>query len=333
MAAPFFSVIIPAYNRPALLAMTLRSLASQEFKDFEAFIVDDCSTDETPDVARAFCEKYGWHFMRMEKNGGQARCRNAAISRCRGAYVTFLDADDLWLTRRLSVFHDTALAGHAAGFLFSNGFILQDNRITARFFDPSRRIPSGKLPPYMAISDHWLPYVTTNVALKRDVFDTCGTFREDMSHLEDMEFYVRVLREYPVACIPEPLSVYRIHPATASTPLSLTLKWDKGIEDFETTLVTARPPAEVEQDLKERIYRKQAVIYVKNMNGAQARAYFARLPRLTLTDRCWLVLSYAPVPLLRVLRLLYAGARKFRPGSTLPFDRTDVERFVREMGS
>lgn len=331
MSNPFFSVIIPAYNRPALLAMTLRSLASQEFTDFEAFIIDDCSTDSTPDVGRAFCDRYGWHFMRMEKNSGQARCRNAAIARARGNYITFLDADDLWLPRRLTVFNNVATTDHAAGFIFSNGYILQNERICARFFDPARKLPTGKIPPYMAISDYWLPYVTTNVALKKEVFDTCGTFREDMSHLEDMEFYVRVLEKYSVACIHTPVSVYRIHPATAS-PLSLTLKWDKGIEDFETTLVTAKPPADIERELRERIYRKQAIIYVKNLDGDKARGYFTKLSRHTLSDRFWLALSHAPVMILKLFRWAYGTARKLRPGATLPFDRTGVEDFVRKVG-
>jgi len=248
-----FTVIIPTYNRAALLRQALRSLELQTFNDYEAFVIDDGSTDETPRVFSEFSDQRKWNFIRLEKNHGQFYCRNLAIKKSKGKYITFLDSDDLWLPERLQKFAELIDKNPNAGFIFSNGYIMQDGIIIGKFFKENRKIPKGKLPPYMAISNYWLPYVTTNVAFVREAIDKVGYFREDMSHLEDMELYVRILRYYEVDYIPEPLSVYRIHPLTKD-PKSLTLKWEKGIEDFLTALQTAQPPEEIRNLLKEYVY-------------------------------------------------------------------------------
>ncbi|MCM2266743.1 MAG: glycosyltransferase [Elusimicrobiales bacterium] len=310
--APLFTVIIPAYNRAELLRLTLKSLAAQTFTDYEAFIIDDGSTDATPEVFEQFKGQSNWHFVRFETNRRQGGCRNYALERAAGDYATFLDADDLWLPRRLEKFAELAKRNPAAGFLFSNGYILRDGRLTGKFFDENRAVPRGKLPPYMAISDKWLPYVTTNVAFKRAALEKTGYFRQDLSHLEDMELYVKILRDWEADFIAEPLSVYRIHSLTSS-PASLTLKWDDGIADFHEALKTAAPEPAAERELKDYVYLRQAEVYLKNLQPAKAREY---LRKTTARGGPFFKLfagSLLPVPALSLLRRLYALKRKAAP--------------------
>jgi len=306
---PLFSVIIPAYNRANLLRLTLKSLERQTFSDYEAFIIDDSSTDCTPKVFAEFKDRSSWRFIRFETNKRQAYCRNYAMERAAGEYMTFLDADDLWLPHRLEKFAELAKANPKAGFIFSNGYILREGRLTGKFFNESRAVPRGKLPSYMAISDKWLPYVTTNVAFKREVLAKTGPFRQDMSHLEDMELYVKILKEWEVDYIPDPLSVYRIHSFTANLA-SLTLNWEAGIADTYTTIKTAAPPEAVEKELKDHIHTNQAEIYLKNMQPANARKHLLCTSRRGLKFYFYFLASFLPVALLMVLRMLYAMQRK-----------------------
>jgi glycosyltransferase involved in cell wall biosynthesis len=311
-AEPLFTVIIPAYNRAALLRLTLKSLAAQTFGDYEAFVIDDGSTDATPDVFAGFAGRPGWNFVRFETNRRQGGCRNYAMERAAGRYITFLDADDLWLPDRLLKFAERIKENPAAGFIFSNGYILRDGRLTGRFAAEGRQVPRGRLRPCMAISDKWLPYVTTNVAFKKEVLARTGPFRMDLSHLEDMELYVKILRDWEADYIPEPLSVYRIHPLTAN-PASLTLKWDDGIADFHAALATAAPSPEEERELKDYVYLKQAEVYLKNLQPAKAREYLRLAPghgpaHIKLAAACLL-----PRPVLALLRSLYALRRKAAP--------------------
>jgi glycosyltransferase involved in cell wall biosynthesis len=306
---PLFSVIIPTYNRADLLRFALKSLERQTFSDYEAFIIDDGSKDRTPEVFTEFKGRSGWNLIRFETNRRQAGCRNYAMERAAGEYMTFLDADDLWLPRRLEKFAGAVKEHPKAGFIFSNGYVLREGVLTSKFAEDGRAVPSGKLPPYMAISGKWLPYVTTNVAFKKEVLAKTGPFRQDMSHLEDMELYVKILRDWEAAYIPEALSVYRIHPLTAN-PASLTLKWEDGIADTYTTLETAAPPDAEARELKDYIHMNQAGIYLKNLQPAMARKHLLRTSRRGPKFYFYLLASFLPVSLLAALRNLYSLRRK-----------------------
>jgi len=326
--SPLFTVIIPSYNRAGLLRLTLKSLAAQTFTDYEAFIIDDGSRDATPEVFKEFAGRPGWNFVRFEANRRQGGCRNYAMERAAGDYITFLDADDLWLPQRLEKFAALVRLSPAAGFLFSNGYILRDGRLTGKFFEEGRAVPRGRLPSHMAISDKWLPYVTTNVAFKRAVLEKTGPFRQDLSHLEDMELYVKILRDWEADFIAEPLSVYRIHSLT-SDPASLTLKWDDGIADFREALKTADPAPAARRELEDYVYLKQAEVYLKNLQPGKAREYL----RLTHSrGPAWLKLltgSLLPAPALALLRRLYALKRKAAPSSDAAM--AEAEAWVKEL--
>ncbi|MFF3845065.1 glycosyltransferase family 2 protein [Streptomyces sp. NPDC002328] len=94
---PKLSVIVPFYNVQQYASDTLVSLRANTRDDFEFILVDDCSTDATPDIlARAERELPGAVLVGHERNGGLATARNSGIDRARGEYLTFLDGDD-WL--------------------------------------------------------------------------------------------------------------------------------------------------------------------------------------------------------------------------------------------
>ena len=99
--APRVSVVIPARNAAATLAQTLACLHEQDMAEWEAIVVDDGSTDATASIAQL----HGLHDGRILCIPGPGRgvsaARNAGIARCRGAVIAFLDADDLWLPRKL----------------------------------------------------------------------------------------------------------------------------------------------------------------------------------------------------------------------------------------
>lgn len=91
------SVVVPFYNVQTYAPDTLKSLRANARKDFEFILVDDCSTDETPEVLeRAAQDLPGAVVIRHEKNGGLATARNTGIDAARGEYIAFLDGDD-WL--------------------------------------------------------------------------------------------------------------------------------------------------------------------------------------------------------------------------------------------
>ncbi|MCC5931183.1 MAG: glycosyltransferase [Cyclobacteriaceae bacterium] len=103
---PFFSIIIPSYNRASFLTNTILSVLNQDFEDFELIIVDDGSTDNTKEVVEKFTDpRIIYH---IKKNEERAKARNAGILMASGKYVTFLDSDDLLYKNHLSVARNLA---------------------------------------------------------------------------------------------------------------------------------------------------------------------------------------------------------------------------------
>lgn len=100
-ALPLFSVIVPVYNRPKLVAEALDSVLSQSFTDFEVIAVDDGSTDETPRILTGYA---GRVRVLRQPNGGAGAARNLALRHAHGEYAVFLDSDDLWPPWTLQVY-------------------------------------------------------------------------------------------------------------------------------------------------------------------------------------------------------------------------------------
>ena len=96
------SIIIPLYNASAYVAETLHSVLCQTYRDWEAILVDDCSTDNTVDVVKCIIkEDSRLKLYCLEKNVGKASCLNFALPKITGRYLAFLDSDDIWMPNKL----------------------------------------------------------------------------------------------------------------------------------------------------------------------------------------------------------------------------------------
>lgn len=103
MNAPYFSVVIPTYNRAGHIGRTIESVLAQTFADLEVLVVDDGSRDNTAEVVGDFTDPR-LHYLPKE-NGERGAARNYGLARALGEYVLFLDSDDAWYPTRLAVLH------------------------------------------------------------------------------------------------------------------------------------------------------------------------------------------------------------------------------------
>lgn len=96
------SIITPSFNSEIFIADTIRSVQNQTYQNWEMIIVDDCSTDSTVSIIKSFAaadERV--LFFQLDKNSGAGIARETALSKARGEYIAFLDADDLWKPLKL----------------------------------------------------------------------------------------------------------------------------------------------------------------------------------------------------------------------------------------
>lgn len=96
------SVVMPAYNASAFIGAAIRSVTRQTHKNWELIIADDCSRDDTAAVAEKYAARDSRiKVIRLADNTGPAAARNAALAVVSGRFIAFLDADDLWMPRKL----------------------------------------------------------------------------------------------------------------------------------------------------------------------------------------------------------------------------------------
>lgn len=192
---PFFSVIIPSYNRFTSLCRAADSVLSQGFRDFELIIVDDGSTDGTP----AIQEMYGGRirYIRQERQGVSS-ARNTGIRHSSSPHIALLDSDDLWLPGKLEA---------QAEFIRKHPGILihQTDEIWVR---NGKRVNPGKRHRksggyIFPQSLHLCLISPSAVVLNREIFDRYGGFDERMPVCEDYDLWLRTTWREETGFIPE----------------------------------------------------------------------------------------------------------------------------------
>lgn len=114
MGLPFFSVIIPAYNAADFVKETVAAVLRQTFGDFELIIVDDASTDSTPQILESVCNDPRIKLIFSEYNSGNPfKVRKIAAKAAKGSFIVPIDADDLVEQNLLDSLHETILQRNA----------------------------------------------------------------------------------------------------------------------------------------------------------------------------------------------------------------------------
>jgi glycosyltransferase involved in cell wall biosynthesis len=182
---PHFSVIIPVYNRAAVLGVAIHSVLAQTCQDFEIVIVDDGSRDDPAPVVAAFGDPR-IRLLRQENRGGGA-ARNAAIDAARGRFIAPLDSDDVFLPHHLETMKallggTTNIAGYAR--------IMVDRGQGRTLLKPPRAIQEGEdMGEYLLCRRGFVPTIT--LVVERQMAQRVG-YHPDLRAAEDTDFAIRL---------------------------------------------------------------------------------------------------------------------------------------------
>ncbi|MGQ2982722.1 glycosyltransferase family 2 protein [Flavobacterium sp.] len=192
---PYFSVVIPLYNKRNYITATLNSVLGQTFTDFEIIVVDDASTDDSLAIAQQI-EDSRIHFVSHEKNKGLSASRNTGIRNAQAEYIAFLDADDIWQPQFLETIHGLIQKYPEAG-LFSTKYDEQHpgNVVIQHHFP----IKNGIVTDFFEKERRQHIYCYSSLCIKKNVFDLAGYFDESITMGEDVDFNVRANLEYQLA--------------------------------------------------------------------------------------------------------------------------------------
>jgi glycosyltransferase involved in cell wall biosynthesis len=204
--APLVSVVIPAYNASSFIGRTLDSVRAQTVAGHETIVVDDGSSDDTAEVARAYFSR---HDMRgrviQQNNGGIAAARNTGIRAAAGTYVALLDHDDLWYPEKLAVVMAEFARHPEVDLICHDENMTRDGQIVRV---SRRRLPRGNLYEALLFGGNILsPSATT---FRRDMALALGGFDERAEYItvEDYDFWMRVGRERHVRFVDRVLGEY-----------------------------------------------------------------------------------------------------------------------------
>lgn len=190
MTRPLFTIIIPTYGRPRFLAEAIDSVLRQTRGDFECIVVDDASPTpvEVPADPRI-------RLIRRAQNGGEPAARNTGLQHALGEYVGFLDDDDLFTPDRLELGIE-GLARAPVSICWRQDL---DGVIGGR------RMLEGDIGDI--VLDEMTPQIG-QVVIERS---SCPEFSEEFTALTDVDWWFRATRTLPVATVPRPGLVYRLH--------------------------------------------------------------------------------------------------------------------------
>jgi glycosyltransferase involved in cell wall biosynthesis len=209
---PLVSVLMTVYNRGKYLEAAISSVLASSFMEFELIIVDDCSDDNSREIALKYASKdHRIKFYQNEQNLGDYHNRNKAASYATGKYLKYVDADDLIYPWCLEVWVREMEKYPSAGFSLES--VLNDT---------DKPLPE-LLDPYEAylrnfFQYHFLHKAPTSSMIRTDIFRKHNGF-SGKRMVGDMEFWLKLSAHENVLIVPNGLTWYRKHDAQESVLL------------------------------------------------------------------------------------------------------------------
>lgn len=210
---PFFSIIIPTYNRSEILNETIKYIQHQDLQDWECIVVDDGSTDNT----KLLVNQLILHDTRIkyfyQANAERSAARNNGARKAKGLYLIFLDSDDAFAPNYLQELFlflkkkNNPKALIVSDFCIWDGYQKRDVQI---------------YPSISNSASEWLfnyPVSPSRACIHSEIFKKFQ-FREDIVIVEDSVLWVSIATEFPILHFQKPLVWYRVHEGNSVNPKS-----------------------------------------------------------------------------------------------------------------
>jgi glycosyltransferase involved in cell wall biosynthesis len=210
---PLVSVNICAFNSARYIVETLHTVFGQTFQDFEVVVVDDGSTDGTPELIERHFPDPRVTIVRQQ-HGTLRRARPVALAHSTGAFVAFLDSDDLWAPEKLARQVATAARMPDAGLIFCECELIDGSGLPIGFFSDRFGRPSVQLrgtSGYSELLRRGNLIGSPTPLARADALRAVGGFNHAYQYVNDFDMWLRLARRFGLFYIDEVLAKYRIH--------------------------------------------------------------------------------------------------------------------------
>jgi len=208
--SPKVSVIVTAHNYAEFLEECLDSVLRQTYDDFELVVVDDGSTDETPELLRDYSYEYPEIIKVVTLSGeGLPSACNRGIEAADGEYIIRLDADDYFDKNILTV---------EASYLDANpeiDLVYPDYYTIDKGGEIKNHVRLPKVGEEVKLLDR--SPLAAGAMYRRSAWEQIGGYNESLNYQEDYDFWIKFITEYDVHNVNLPLMYYRQHGSSMST--------------------------------------------------------------------------------------------------------------------
>ena len=292
---PYFSIVIPVFNKEKFVSKTIGSVVCQSFPNYEIIIVNDGSTDESEAKILAIKDDRIKYF--SKKNEGVAVARNFGIEKASGDFICFLDADDYWFPQFLETMHDS-ISKFPEQKIFATAIEIE----TAKKIIPAHyslsKTAAFQIVDFFEASQKECVLWTSSICIHKSVFEKVGVFDTKIKQGEDTELWIRIGLQFPILFINKILARY------VYDHESISRKWNYFFEryTFDKYAVeeTKNPALKKYMDLN----RFSAVIKC-NLSGDRKTAHeiYAEIDSKNLSKKKRFLLNLPPIALKLLLKL------------------------------
>jgi glycosyltransferase involved in cell wall biosynthesis len=211
MSNPAVSVILPVYNGANYVRFAVESVLNQTFRDFELIVVDDGSTDETPEIIRSYGSRL--RYVRKE-NGGVATAFNRGIEESSGQYISWLSHDDAYHEAKLEKQLEAVRAYPGPAVCYTDvEFIDGRGEVTRALELPE--YPRGEVLRHL-VTGGVVSNAAYSIFYDRRCVEEVGAYVETQRYTQDADMLIRLVRRFPFVHVPEKLIKVREHAERSS---------------------------------------------------------------------------------------------------------------------
>lgn len=206
-SSSLISIVLPVYNQANYLPAALDGVFAQTYPHYELIVVDDGSTDATPEVLGRYQEHHAFTVIR-QNNQGLPRALNAGFAHARGDYLTWTSSDNIMLPQMLEVLAGALDADPSVGLVYADRYLMDEEGNDLGRFD----LPDYD--PYLLLHTN---LVHCCFLYRRECMERIGGYNPDFIYAEDWEYWIRISQYWQMKRVPEPLYRYRLHRSSMTT--------------------------------------------------------------------------------------------------------------------